>query len=96
MFLSLDKGRNQETRLVFIKLTQVVEAYGCVVDVAKGKKRGGPRLNVGTFYRDHLNTVLSLVRQSAAQKNEVDRFVARLSAPSILPNDRLLGSTSVD
>jgi len=93
VFLSLDKGRNQELRLAFIKLAGTPEAYGCVVDVAKGKKRGGPRLNVATFYRDHLNTVLSLVRQGAAKKDEVDRFVALLSAQGKLPSDRLLRST---
>ena len=93
VFLSLDKGRNQELRLAFIKLAGTPEAYGCVVDVAKGKKRGGPRLNVATFYRDHINMVLSLVRQSAAKKDEVDRFVAQLSAQGKLPSDRLLRST---
>lgn len=93
VFLSLDKGRNQEMRLAFIKLAGTPEAYGCVVDVAKGKKRGGPRLNVATFYRDHINMVLSLVRQSAAKKDEVDLFVARLSAQGRLPSDRLLRST---
>lgn len=93
VFLSLDKGRNQELRLAFIKLAGTPEAYGCVVDVAKGKKRGGPRLNVATFYRDHINMVLSLVRQGAAKKDEVDRFVAQLSAQGKLPSGRLLRST---
>jgi hypothetical protein len=45
--------------------------------MAGGASRGGPWFNVVTFYRDHINTVLSFLKRNAHDQVAVGEFEGR-------------------
>ena len=79
-FESTDTGSNGEQRIIFVAPDKGGKWYAYVGEVAQGKKKGD-RLNVVTFFADHINTLISHLRQNAKNQGLVEVFAAANGAP---------------
>lgn len=89
VFLSAETGSNGEKRLLFVKRSGENQAFAYVGEFAQGRRKG-ERLNVVTFFKDHINSILSHLEEVAVNQEWVASFAAggKASFPGISPRDR--------